>query len=205
MKSAKARAAVKPKAAKKPKAATKPQAATKPKAATNATANVVAKRAFTKLSVKPLSLLGLDLGTNLGYARLDVDQKGACYMHGTWNLTPTRFDSPGLRFSRFALLLRDQFALGIDKVFYEKVLRHLGTTAAHIYGGFLTTLHIECEAAGVQYEGLSVQEIKTFATGKGNAGKPLMGKAVKAWGFETKGEDEDDAICIVKCGWEMKT
>jgi Holliday junction resolvasome RuvABC endonuclease subunit len=154
---------------------------------------------------KAMSLLGLDLGTHCGYARLDVSCNGANYAHGTWNFTPKRFDSPGVRYSRFAMQLREQFAIGIDKVFYEIVARHLGTAAAHAYGGFLAILHTECEAAKVEFEGLSVQEIKTFATGKGNAGKPLIAKAVKAWGFDTMGEDEDDAIAIVKCGWEMKT
>jgi Holliday junction resolvasome RuvABC endonuclease subunit len=155
--------------------------------------------------VKPLSLLGLDLGTHTGFARLDVSHKGTSYLTGAWDFTPTRFDSPGLRYSRFAMQLREQFVLGVDKVFYEKVMRHLGTAAAHAYGAYLAVLHMECEAAGIQFEGLSVQEIKTFATGKGNANKDKMVAAIKAWGFNPKTEDEADAIAIVKCGWEMKS
>lgn len=150
------------------------------------------------------AFLGLDLGTHCGFARYDHLGKGGSYMSGAWDFSVTRFDSPHVRYERFGKQLDEHFALGVTKVFYEKVLRHRGTTAAHVYGAFLTTLHAKCAEYGVPFEGLSVQEIKKFATGKGNAGKDLIGKACERWGFAPKSEDEADALAILRCAMETK-
>jgi Holliday junction resolvasome RuvABC endonuclease subunit len=148
--------------------------------------------------------LGVDLGTHCGFARYDQLGKGGSYMTGAWDFSITRFDSPHIRYERFGKSLDEQFTLGITKVFYEKVQRHLGTTAAHVYGAFLNKLHEKCAEYGVPFEGLSVQEIKLFATGKGNAKKDKVGLACVAWGFAPKSDDEADAIAILKCGMETK-
>lgn len=148
--------------------------------------------------------LGIDLGTKCGFARYDQLNKGGSYLTGAWNFEPNRFDSPHIRYEKFGKALEEHFALGVTKVFYEKVHRHMGTIAAHVYGAFLNKLHEKCAEHNVPFEGLSVQEIKKFATGKGNAGKPLIGKACVAWGFSPKTEDEADAIAILKCGMETR-
>lgn len=149
--------------------------------------------------------LGLDLGTHCGFARCDISPGvGGSYMTGAWDFSITRFDSPHIRYERFSKALDEHFTLGVDKVFYEKVMRHMGTTAAHVYGAFLAKLHEKCAEYGVPFEGLSVQEIKIFATGKGNAKKDAIVKACTAWGFEPKSDDEADAIAIMKCGMETK-
>jgi crossover junction endodeoxyribonuclease RuvC len=148
--------------------------------------------------------LGVDLGTHCGFARYDQLHKGGSYMTGAWDFSITRFDSPHIRYQRFGQRLDEHFTLGITKVFYEKVQRHLGTTAAHVYGAFLNKLHEKCAEYDVPFEGLSVQEIKIFATGKGNSKKDLVGKACEAWGFSPKSDDEADAIAILKCGMETK-
>ena len=101
--------------------------------------------------------LGIDLGTHCGFARYDHLGKGGSYMTGAWDFKITRFDSPHIRFERFGKALEEHFALGVTKVFYEKVQRHLGTTAAHVYGAFLAKLHEKCAEHGVPFEGLSVQ------------------------------------------------
>lgn len=148
--------------------------------------------------------LGIDLGTYCGFARCDVFPKGHTYMTGAWDFSITRFDSPHIRYEKFGQALDQHFALGVTKVFYEKVQRHLGTTAAHVYGAFLNKLHEKCAEYDVPFHGLSVQEIKQFATGKGNAKKDLVVKACAAWGFNPKSDDEADAIAILKCGMETK-
>lgn len=151
--------------------------------------------------------LGIDLGTKCGFARYDQLGKGGSYMTGAWDFSITRFDSPHIRYERFGKALDEHFALGVTRVFYEKVLRHKGTTASHVYGAFLNKLHEKCAEYGVPFEGLSVQEIKMFATGKGggpNATKEHVVAACEAWGFKPKSEDEADAIAILKCGMETK-
>lgn len=155
--------------------------------------------------MKTLSaLLGLDLGTKCGFARYDHLGKGSMYLSGAWDFKITRFDSPHIRYERFGKALDEHFSLGVDKVFYEKVQRHLGTTAAHVYGAFLNKLHEKCAEYSVPFEGLSVQEIKIHATGKGNASKAMIGEQCKLWGFTPKSEDEADALAILKCGMETK-
>ena len=95
-------------------------------------------------------------------------------------------------------------ALGVTNVFYEKVMRHMGTAAAHAYGAFLFALHETCDEFDAPYLGLTVQEIKKFATGSGGAKKAAMVAAVTKWGFTPSSEDEADAIAILKCGMETK-
>jgi Holliday junction resolvasome RuvABC endonuclease subunit len=148
--------------------------------------------------------LGVDLGTHCGFARYDHLGKGGSYLTGARDLSTTRFDSPHIRYERLGLLLDEHFTLGVTKVFYEKVMRHMGTTAAHVYGAFLNKLHEKCAEYGVPFEGLTVQEIKLFATGKGNAKKDAVITSCVAWGFNPKCDNEADAIAILKCGMETK-
>jgi Holliday junction resolvasome RuvABC endonuclease subunit len=60
---------------------------------------------------------------------------------------------------------------------YEEVRGHLGTDAAHIYGGFQAILTDYCEEEGIPYNAYPVGTVKKFATGKGNASKKKMVKA----------------------------
>lgn len=159
------------------------------------------------------SYIAIDIGTHCGWARFDSAlaeplkppvRPGGRVTSGAWDFKPTRFDSPHVRYSRFGQKLESELALGVDKVFYEKVMRHKGTAAAHVYGAFLNKLHETCAAFDIPFEGLSVQEIKKHATGKGNAGKDLMVSACQRWGFRPTSEDEADAICILRCAMEKK-
>ncbi len=148
--------------------------------------------------------LGLDLGTSMGFARFDQFESGSSYLTGAWNFQPTRFDAPSMRYINFERQLEAHLTLGVDRLFYEKVLRHRGTTAAHVYGAFLAKLQETCDRFNVPYVGLSVQEIKKHATGKGNASKEDVIAACKIWGFNPKADDEADAIAILRCGMETK-
>jgi len=61
----------------------------------------------------------------------------------------------------------------IDVIYYEEVRKHIGTDAAHIYGGFKATLSTWCEENNTSYEGVPVGTLKKHATGKGNAKKMI--------------------------------
>jgi Holliday junction resolvasome RuvABC endonuclease subunit len=87
-------------------------------------------------------------------------------------------------------------------VFYEIVRAHRGVKAAHMYGAFQQKMFERCDRFRVPYQGVSVQDIKKFATGKGNAPKEDVIAAVKVWGFNPKDDNEADAIALARLGWE---
>ena len=148
------------------------------------------------------SILALDLGTNTGWAV----RNGRCrILHGTAEFRPTRFEGGGMRYLRFGKWLDQTLEVtgGIDAVYFEEVRRHIGTDAAHTYGGFLAALTSWCEAKGIAYQGVPVGTIKRFATGKGNADKQAMIAAVRERGFEPADDNEADAIAILL--WALET
>ncbi len=78
-------------------------------------------------------------------------------------------------------------------------------TASHIYGGFLATLTAWCEHHQIPYEGIPVGIIKKATTGKGNASKEEMIKAVCAKGHTPKDDNEADALAILYLMKEEET
>lgn len=143
-----------------------------------------------------MAVLALDLGTTTGFM---LQQAGGAQMHGFWSLKPGKFDGAGMRFLKFRQNLHDLHgSCPITAVFYEAVRRHNGTDAAHVYGGLMATLTAFCEEHKIPYEGVPVQTIKKFVTGKGNAGKPDMLAAVRRFGFDMVVDDnEADAIALM--------
>ena len=77
--------------------------------------------------------------------------------------------------------------------------RHVGTDAAHVYGGLLAVLTSWGELRGVPYEGVPVGTIKRHATGKGNANKDSMIAAARSRGFDPTDDNEADALALL--GW----
>ncbi len=148
------------------------------------------------------ALLALDLGVTTGWA---VRLAGGKIESSTTSFRPSRYDGGGMRYLRFRGWLDSIAALtgGIAAVYYEGVRRHLGTDAAHLYGGFLATLTAWCEQRGIPYEGVPVGTIKHHVTGKGNADKAAVIAAVRARGFNPKDDNEADAIAILL--WAIET
>ena len=110
-----------------------------------------------------------------------------------------------MRFLRFRRWLEDvdQDAGPVEAVFFEEVRRHIGTDAAHIYGGLLAVLTAWCEEHLVAYQGVPVGTIKRFATGKGNADKAAVIEAMRARGFNPGNDNEADALAILL--WAIET
>ncbi len=148
------------------------------------------------------SILALDLGTTTGWA---IRNDRCRILHGTAEFRPSRFEGGGMRYLRFGKWLDQTLDVtgGIDAVYFEEVRRHIGTDAAHIYGGFLAALTSWCEQKGIAYQGVPVGTIKRFATGKGNADKAAMITAVRERGFEPADDNEADAIAILL--WALDT
>ena len=148
------------------------------------------------------SVIGLDLGTECGWARLDAGKAQTIWAYGTWDCSLSKFDSPHIRFQKFERNLRTHLVLGLDHVFFEAVRAHKGVDAAHIYGAFLAKLQELCAEYDVASEGIPVGTVKKFATGKGNASKDEMVASVQGWGFKPSDHNAADAIAITRCGYE---
>jgi Holliday junction resolvasome RuvABC endonuclease subunit len=141
-----------------------------------------------------MNLLALDFGSTTGYAILHND----VVCSGTCNFKQMRLANGGLRFLQFRNWLTDIIPkYEIEKVFYEDVKRHLGTYAAHAYGGYLYHLAVVCEEFQIPYFGLPVGSIKKASTGKGNATKEEMIDAAKTLGFNPRDHNEADALAIL--------
>lgn len=145
-------------------------------------------------------VLGIDPGTACGWALLDNSARVAS---GTWDLSVRRNESEGMRFVRLERQLNEVLDSGIDLVAFEDVKRHLGTIAAHVYGGIVGMLKATCIKRGVAYQGILVQDVKKRATGKGNAKKDAMTNAAfERWGVSNLTDDEADALWIALAGSE---
>ena len=143
------------------------------------------------------TILALDLGTTTGWALRD--QAGSI-THGFVSFKPQRFEGGGMRFLRFKRWLTEIKATnehGIDAVYFEEVRRHLGVDAAHVYGGLMATLTSGCEHHQIPYEGVPVGTIKRHISGKGNASKDEVIKAVGELGFHVSDDNEADAIALL--------
>ena len=142
------------------------------------------------------TVLALDLGTATGWALRDPDGTVAS---STVSFRPDRFSGGGMRFLRFKHWLTElkNTTGGIDAVYLEEVRSHAGTSAAHIYGGFLAHVTAWCEHHGIPYQGVPVGTIKRHVTGKGNASKQAVIEAVRARGFAPADDNEADAIALL--------
>jgi len=148
------------------------------------------------------AILALDLGTTTGWA---MQLAGGQMESGTTSFRPSRYDGGGMRYLRFRGWL-DGIAVdcaGIAAIYFEEVRGHIGTDAAHLYGGFLATLTAWCELRNIPYEGVPVGSIKRHVTGKGNADKQAVIAAVRARGFRPGDDNEADAIAILL--WAIET
>lgn len=131
--------------------------------------------------------LALDLGTRTGWAA-ELD---GVVLSGTLDLK-----SDVRRFLRLWRWLEQNVRPG-DEVAYEDVKRHLGTTAAHVYGGLKAVVQSVCADIGAKCYGVPVGTIKKSATGNGAATKDAMVEAARARGFEPQDDNEADALALL--------
>lgn len=160
-----------------------------------------------------MTVLALDLGTKTGWALNSSESvplfKPKCMegryfkcapsvVSGTMDFSNKRFEGGGMRYLRFNKWL-DEMAdtIHIDEIYFEEVRRHLGTDAAHAYGGFLGILTSWCERNCVPYKGVPVQTIKKYITGKGNASKQMVIEALHNRGYKVIDHNEADALALL--------
>ena len=152
-------------------------------------------------------LLALDLGTCTGWALRTGD---GLISSGSQSFRPRRFEGGGMRFLRFQRWLTEIAALpathqppaaaaqgAIAQVVFEEVRRHAGVDAAHAYGGYLAQLSGWCEHHAIPYQGVPVGTIKRFITGRGNASKELVVRAIRQRGHVPADDNEADALALL--------
>lgn len=143
-------------------------------------------------------VLAIDPGTHCGWA---LGLPGGI-LSGTWELKPRRFEGAGMRWVRLRRFLDELAATASpEMVVVEEVRRHLGTDAAHIYGGIIAVVQAWCEERGIPYSAIPVGTIKKHATGRGNADKAAMiAAAVARWPEQLVADDNQaDALWILDC------
>jgi hypothetical protein len=147
-------------------------------------------------------MLALDLGTTTGWAMRTAERT---VLSGTVSFRPSRYDGGGMRYVRFRGWLDqlDEDAGSLSEIYFEEVRRHVGTDAAHLYGGFLATLTAWAEQRGIAYQGVPVGTIKRHVAGKGNADKAAVIAAVRSRGFKPADDNEADAIALLL--WAIET
>jgi Holliday junction resolvasome RuvABC endonuclease subunit len=150
-----------------------------------------------------MTVLALDLGTTTGWAWRDSQ---LTVHSGSVSFKPSRFDSASVRFVKQREWLgRVHDVRDFEIVYFEEVRRHIGTDAAHAYGGYLATLQTWCADNSVEYRGVPVATIKKFWCGKGNAKKDDMVAECKARGFDVKDDNQADAIALLHLAMEKGT
>jgi hypothetical protein len=159
-----------------------------------------------------ISILSLDLGTATGWA---LRSRDGSIVSGSQSFKPQRFEGGGMRYLRFTRWIAEIAVVSgctpdlfsdkservndtlLDQIVFEEVRRHAGVDAAHVYGGFMSQLTSFAERHAIPYEGVPVGTIKKHATGKGNAGKPLMMAAMQGLGYNPVDDNEADALALL--------
>jgi Holliday junction resolvasome RuvABC endonuclease subunit len=139
-----------------------------------------------------LRILALDPATHCGYAISRA-------LYGVWDLTPKRDESIGMRLIRLRAKLIEVISLErINLVVFERPGgRHVA--AVIVQSELQGQIKVICEDHKIEYRAYSSQEIKKFATGKGNCGKPAMIQAAKdKLGYQGNNDNEADALWILE-------
>lgn len=142
----------------------------------------------TRHKTSEYKILALDPATHCGYA---ISRE----LYGVWDLTPKRDESIGMRLIRLRSKLKEMITNeGINLVVFERPGgRHRGALIVH--SELQGQIKVVCEDHQIPYRGYSSQEIKKYATGKGNAGKPAMiAAAQKKLGYQGENDNEADAL-----------
>lgn len=140
-----------------------------------------------------MKILAIDFGNKMGFSGLNQNK----IVSGTINHKNTK-DLAGHQYLHFRYWLNSFIGNFLpDVIYYEDVRRHLGTDAAHVYGGYLATLQAFCCEKNIKLVPVAVGTIKKHWTGKGNANKYEMIQEARKRGFQPIDDNEADALAIL--------
>jgi Holliday junction resolvasome RuvABC endonuclease subunit len=137
-------------------------------------------------------ILALDPATHCGYA-INHD------LYGVWDLTPKRDESIGMRLIRLRSKLNDIIASEhINLVVFERSGgQNIG--AVIVQSEIQGQIKVVCEDHHLPYRGYSSQEIKKFATGKGNSNKLKMIEAAQdKLNYPGTNDNEADSLWLLE-------
>lgn len=135
-----------------------------------------------------MRILAIDQASNCGWC-LNYDT------YGTWDLTTRKDESGGMKWLRFEAKLSEIHKITpLDLIVYERPAGAHQNTVIHS-AKMVSIIERFCEANSIAYRSFSANEIKKHATGKGNAGKPLMVKAAQER-FGMIGDDDNQADAL---------
>lgn len=141
-----------------------------------------------------LNILALDIATHCGWA---ISRS----LYGVWDISPKRDESVGMRLIRLRSKLNEILSLEkINLIVFER-------PGGKFKGAIIVQSEIQgqvkvfCEDHNIPYRAYSSQEIKKYATGKGNAGKPAMIAAAKEkLGYPNHKNDDNEVDAL----WMME-
>lgn len=158
--------------------------------------------------MKNRNLLALDLGIKTGWATLDNSLLGPRIESGVQTFELGRGESPGMRFIRFNVFLREMLEnIQPQIVFYDQPITaagHGGGYAAELLTGMATRVQEQCAERRIEHAGVWGSTLKKWATGKGNAKKPAMvARAQELFpGIKILNDDHADALLLLRYGEE---
>jgi Holliday junction resolvasome RuvABC endonuclease subunit len=141
------------------------------------------KSSIVILATDPASMFGWALSNEL---------------YGLWDMRTRKDESMGMKLIRLESKLNEIHEVHpLDLVVYERPAGQHKMAMVH-QGKLIGTLEKWCQQNGIEYKGYSAGEIKKFATGKGNCGKPAMIKAAQdKYGYIGDDDNIADALHLL--------
>jgi len=135
-----------------------------------------------------MNLLALDIATKTGFCTQTAS--------GSWNLTPKKDESRGMRLVRFKAKLREICEMEkINLIVFEQLATY-GKFPNFVGAEMQGVLKLFCEENNIEHKSYAPTVIKKFGTGKGNAKKEGMVEAAKKYNPSVASDDEADAIIL---------
>ncbi len=140
-----------------------------------------------------MNVLAVDIATKTGWAT-NINRTS-----GVQVFDVKRGESPGMRFLRCRGWLSEMLSLlgGIDVIAYEQA-HHRGGAATACCVGLVSTVQAFAAEHGIELMAVHTGELKRWATGKGNAGKPAMIEAARARGWHSVDDNGADAQLLLE-------
>ncbi|MFW6272175.1 MAG: hypothetical protein ACOC2U_00130 [bacterium] len=144
-----------------------------------------------KKSKEEMLILATDPASEFGWAISENE-------YGVWDLRTRKDESMGMKILRLEAKLKELHQMRPFKVLaYERPAGRHAHAIIH-QAKLIGKLEEWCENNKIAYRSYSAGEIKKFATGKGNAGKPKMIEAArKLYGYQGNNDNEADALHIL--------